>query len=125
MTTADRAGRLEFYRTRVTFDQTMMSWIRTGTSLITFGFTVYKFFQIDLGRTAQVERRFGAREFALLLVLLGLASLVVGIVDHRRSIHLLLAEYPGVRSPMSRIEVIAGCMIVLGLLALVVVIVRV
>lgn len=26
----------------------LMSWIRTATTLITFGFTLYKFFQIEL-----------------------------------------------------------------------------
>jgi uncharacterized membrane protein YidH (DUF202 family) len=25
----------------------MMSWIRTATSLITFGFSIYKFFQLE------------------------------------------------------------------------------
>ena len=121
----DRASKLDFYRTRVAFDQTMMSWIRTGTSLITFGFTVYKFFQIDLGRTAQVEHRFGAREFAVLLVLLGLGSLVAGMVDHRQNIRLLATEYPDVpHHPFSRIEMISSCMIMLGLVALIAVIVR-
>jgi len=32
--------------------RTMMAWIRTATSLITFGFSVYKFFQIELKSAA-------------------------------------------------------------------------
>jgi uncharacterized membrane protein YidH (DUF202 family) len=35
-------------RTRVAYDRTMLAWTRTATSLITFGFTIYKFFQIDI-----------------------------------------------------------------------------
>ena len=35
-------------RTRLLYERTMMSWIRTATTLITFGFTLYKFFQIEL-----------------------------------------------------------------------------
>jgi uncharacterized membrane protein YidH (DUF202 family) len=27
----------------------MMAWIRTATALITFGFTIYKFFQLERG----------------------------------------------------------------------------
>ena len=41
------ATRLAFERTRVAYERTMMAWVRTGTSLITFGFSVYKFFQIE------------------------------------------------------------------------------
>jgi uncharacterized membrane protein YidH (DUF202 family) len=40
--------RLALERTRVAYDRTMMAWIRTATSLITFGFGIYKFFQLEL-----------------------------------------------------------------------------
>ena len=32
-------------RTRLAYERTMMAWVRMGTSLISFGFTIYKFFQ--------------------------------------------------------------------------------
>ncbi len=32
-------------RTRLAHDRTLMAWVRTSTSLISFGFTIYKFFQ--------------------------------------------------------------------------------
>jgi hypothetical protein len=32
-------------RTRLAHDRTLMAWVRTATSLISFGFTIYKFFQ--------------------------------------------------------------------------------
>jgi uncharacterized membrane protein YidH (DUF202 family) len=61
----DRSTELAFERTRVAYERTMMAWIRTATSLITFGFTIYKFFQLEgLGR-AQQGRFIGARGFAL------------------------------------------------------------
>jgi putative membrane protein len=41
----DTATELAFDRTRAAYERTMMAWIRTATSLITFGFTIYKFFQ--------------------------------------------------------------------------------
>jgi len=43
----DDSTRLDFERTRASYEQTLMSWIRTATSLITFGFSIYKFFQIE------------------------------------------------------------------------------
>jgi len=41
----DDSTQLGFERTRASFEQTLMSWIRTATSLITFGFSIYKFFE--------------------------------------------------------------------------------
>ena len=36
---------LSFERTALSYERTLMSWIRTATSLISFGFTIYKFFE--------------------------------------------------------------------------------
>ena len=43
----DTATELAFDRTRAAYERTMMAWIRPATWLITFGFTIYKFFQIE------------------------------------------------------------------------------
>ena len=40
--------RLALERTRGAYERTLMAWVRTGTSLITFGFAVYKFFQLEI-----------------------------------------------------------------------------
>ena len=62
----------------------MMAWIRTATSLITFGFTIYKFFQLEgLGR-AQQGRLMGPRGFAFLLVSIGLISLLLATIETAR-----------------------------------------
>ncbi len=42
---ADDRTRLAVTRTVAALDRTLMAWIRTATSLISFGFTIYKFFQ--------------------------------------------------------------------------------
>jgi len=34
----------------------MMAWIRTGTSLITFGFSVYKFFEFEMKKDLPAVR---------------------------------------------------------------------
>ena len=79
----DVTTRLAFDRTRVAFDRTVMAWIRTATALITFGFSIYKFFQIEVGHKPD-HHPIGPREFALTMVGIGLASLLLGVVDHRQ-----------------------------------------
>ena len=70
----DRSTKLAFERTRVAYERTMMAWIRTATSLITFGFSIYKFFQLEgLGRPQQ-GRLIGPRGFAFMLVSIGLIA---------------------------------------------------
>lgn len=105
----------------------LMAWVRTGTSLITFGFAVYKFFQFDMaGSTARAglikTTMIGPREFGLVLISIGLLSLLVGTVEHRRDLRSLQREYP--RMPFSRTRVIAGLIGILGLLAVVAVVYR-
>ena len=43
--TLDTGTRLAVDCTRLAYERTMMAWVRTGTSMISFGFTIYKFFQ--------------------------------------------------------------------------------
>ncbi len=49
----DASTTLAVDRTRLAYERTLMAWIRTATSLITFGFTIYKFFQIEVAREDQ------------------------------------------------------------------------
>ena len=58
--TLDSSTRLSFERTRLSYDRTMMSWIRTATSLVTFGFAIYKFFQLEMGHGASPNHLIGS-----------------------------------------------------------------
>ena len=90
----DDSTRLDFERTRASYEQTLMSWIRTATSLITFGFSIYKFFQLEAPGAGQQSYLIGPREFAFMLVSIGLASLPLAILEYRQSIRALGAQYP-------------------------------
>ena len=116
------ATRLAFERTRVAYERTMMAWVRTGTSLITFGFAVYKFFQFEMAGKQVGGPLIGARGFGLVLIGIGLLSLLLGTLEHRRDLKALREGYPGM--PPSPSVVIAFLMGALGALALVAVIVR-
>jgi putative membrane protein len=113
------ATRLALDRTRLAHERTLMAWVRTSTSLIAFGFTIYKFFQYlrESQSPAPESRTFGPREFALLMIGMGVAALVVATIEHRRNLHALRTEYG--RVPYSLATVIAMLMSVLGLVGLV------
>src|SRR3954463_10296070 len=55
---------------RLGLEQAIMDWVRTSISLITFGFTLYKFFQIEPGRGEEPHRLVSARGFAIALIAL-------------------------------------------------------
>jgi putative membrane protein len=119
----ERTTKLAVDRTRLAYDRTLLAWIRTAISLITFGFTIYKFFQIELARTApRPERLLGPREFALLMIVIGLASLLLATLDHRKEVKVLSAEYPGEHRPLAR--TLAALVSLLGLVALAAVLFR-
>jgi putative membrane protein len=82
----DRSTELAFERTRVAYERTMMAWIRTATSLITFGFSIYKFFQLKGPGSAQQGHLIGPRGFAFMLVSIGLISLLLATIEHRQNI---------------------------------------
>jgi putative membrane protein len=111
---------LAIERTRVAYERTMMAWVRTGTSLITFGFSVYKFFQLGAPAQAAAQSPIGTRAFALGLLVLGLLSLVLGTVEHARDLRSLRKLHPDL--PRSLSGLVAIVMGSLGLAALVAVI---
>ena len=113
----DTATELAFDRTRAAHERTMMAWIRTATSLITFGFTIYKFFQIEAPAHEQQNRLIGPRGFAFILVSIGLFSLILATPEHRQNIRTLGARYAGNKRSLA---VLVGALIsILGILALV------
>jgi putative membrane protein len=117
----DVSTRLAVERTHVAYERTMLSWIRTATSLITFGFGVYKFFQIE--RSERLQKYFvGPQEFGLVLVAIGLLSLLLATWEFRRNIHTLgLRDSEKLHSPT---VVLAGSISILGVTAFIVMLLR-
>jgi putative membrane protein len=111
------ATRLALDRTRLAYERTLMAWTRTATSLISFGFTIYKFFQY-LREDRQVADAgvLGPRGFALLMIGIGLAALVFATVEHRRSMKALRASYGPVSHSIA--AVVAGLIALLGVAGL-------
>ena len=116
--------RLAIERTRLAHERTLMAWVRTATSLISFGFTVYKFFQyLRESQGAPTSGAIGPREFGGLMIGIGITALILATIGHRRSMRALRAEY-GAVIPYSLSTVIAGLIGVLGVVLLVAVLLR-
>ena len=113
----DSGTRLAVERTRLAYERTLMAWVRTAASLISFGFTIYKFFDLELHRTAPADRSISARGFAAILVVTGVVSLALAAMEHRRNMDSLRSEY-GVAVPVSHAGVFAFFIAGLGILAL-------
>lgn len=102
-------------RTRLAYERTLMAWVRTAISLISFGFTIYKFFQIEA--VGKRDRMISATEFSVLMIVFGLVSLLMATLEHRRDLNALRAEYPDI--PRSLARVLAALISILGILALI------
>ena len=66
-------------RTWMAHERTLMAWVRTATTMIGFGFTVYKFFE---GRPPNPHALLTSRDFAILMIGFGLIALVLATVQH-------------------------------------------
>jgi putative membrane protein len=93
----------------------MMAWVRTATSLISFGFTIYKFFQIEISKGEQAKHLIGPREFAMMMIGIGLVSLVMATIQHRHDRNVMRAMNPEV--PRSMAALLAGLIALLGIVA--------
>ena len=112
----DASTRLSVERTCLSHERTLMSWVRTATSLITFGFSIYKFFAFEAGRQLpQGAHLLTPRGFAMIMIGTGLIALAVSAMEHRQSMARMRAEFGAKTRSVSLI--VAAVVSVLGLLA--------
>jgi putative membrane protein len=123
-TEVDNATRLAVDRTRLAYERTMMAWLRTATSLISFGFTIQKFFQIENKGAPQFQGVLGAGNFGRLMVLAGLVVLILSSLDHRREMAVLKKQYPAIPIKRSMATWLSAVIGALGILAMISVMIR-
>ncbi len=111
----DTATRLAADRTWLASERTLMAWVRTATSLISFGFTIYTIFESGAGHNLRANR-LSPRAFGMIMIGTGLAALLLGAIDHRRSSRQLHEQFGVVHR--STAIIVAAIVSVLGLLAL-------
>ena len=101
------SNRLALDRTRLAYERTLMAWVRTATSLISFGFTIFKFFQfLQEDRPEISESAISPRGFALLMIAIGLTALLLATLEHRRHMNALRRSYGPL--PLSLAAVVAA-----------------
>ena len=114
----DTGTRLAVDRTRLAYERTMMAWVRTATSLISFGFTIHKFFEYRVQQGAvPPDRILGPAAFGGIMIATGLAALIIASIDHRRNLNALRAAYGPM--PHSAAAAIGVLITALGGLALI------
>jgi putative membrane protein len=118
------SDKLAFERTRLAHERTMMAWTRTSIALITFGFVMYKLFEVvplaSGGKSG--EHVVSPRAFALALASLGNLALLLAAIQHRLSLQSMRAL--GLHAPHSGAAILAGLLSLLGIAVLLVVILR-
>src|SRR3954468_6729041 len=92
-TPLDTGTRLAADRTWLASERTLMAWVRTATSLISFGFTIYKFFEFEAGRGLRPNRLLSPRAFGMIMIGTGLVALLLGLIDQRQSSKMLQKEF--------------------------------
>ena len=72
-------------RTRLSIERTMMSWVRTATALIGFGFTIEEFFDRiqQMPGVAPAHFADAPRYLGLSLILCGVAALIIAIWQYQ------------------------------------------
>jgi putative membrane protein len=109
-------------RTRLAHERTMMAWIRTSASMISFGFGIYKFFDYFKGDHPVTQGIVTPRRFAIFLIATGLIVLAGAAFQNWGELSRL--RRAGARVPRSLAGGIAVLMSIIGALALITTILR-
>lgn len=97
----------------------MMAWIRTGVSLISFGFSIYKVFRIqELGLQGAFKEAFvGPRVLGAAMILTGLSVVAIAGAQHIRELTALRGA--DTKTPPSLAVVVGALVTRLGFMALI------
>jgi putative membrane protein len=111
--------KLALERTFLAHERTLMAWIRTAASLITFGFTLFKFVEyLNEREPDRIQQHvLGARTYGMVLIVVGVVTLALATLQHRQVTKRLRAQYP--EAPFSLALLLAALISGLGILALI------
>ena len=112
----DTGTRLAYKRTYLAHERTLMAWIRTALSLISFGFTIAKFFEFLNQKKGEVAPVLGAQTVGTLMILIGIVGLALATVQQTRELIALRAQCPDLPRPVSWL--IAVVLTLIGIVAL-------
>lgn len=112
----DASTDLAVDRTRRSYERTLLSWVRTATALITFGFSVQQFFRLARAGMPPSGGLIGPHAFGLSMITIGLVALILATLQHRWDMAALQARYPAKEPYRSNATILAGLVGLLGVL---------
>jgi putative membrane protein len=94
----DEKTTLSLQRTALSYERTLQAWIRTAMSMISFGFTLYKFFE-EVSEKANAEGRIlTPRLVGMIMIAFGFLGLLVAHIQHNIGYKKLKRDYPKFRN---------------------------
>ena len=100
---SDKRTDLSFERTAMSYERTLMAWIRTATSMISFGFTIYKFFEEMASESNSPSKIFTPRVVGMTMILFGFIALLFAHIQHSIAVKKLRNDYPAIQRSISSI----------------------
>jgi putative membrane protein len=107
--------RLAAQRNRLALERTMMAWVRTATSLIAFGFTLYHAFRYLSTNERLREPMLSPQIFGITMIGIGLIALMLAWIQHVQELKALRAEFGPMRPSIA--AVLAALVAALGVIA--------
>jgi putative membrane protein len=100
-------------RTVLAAERTLMAWIRTSLSMISFGFAIYKFLHgLEEAATIRLRHTNDPRDLGLILTALGTGSLIAGVIEYVQTLRRIQAGVHRLGSAFY----ISGVVVILGML---------
>jgi putative membrane protein len=113
----DIATRLAFENTYLAHENTRMSWVRTALGMISFGFTIAKFFDLMREKQGTHATLLDPATVGVLMIVIGLVALALSGVQQTRAVKALREQCPSL--PAVSVAGTTGTLIwLLGILAL-------
>jgi putative membrane protein len=101
-------------RTALAYERTLMAWIRTAVSLISFGFTIYKFLGEMDEKDGSPGRILSARVVGMIMIAFGFTGLLLAQIQHHLAIKKLRRSSPSLQRSIS--SLLSILILVFGLL---------
>ena len=119
---AEKRTMLGLERTFLAFERSLMAWLRTSLAMISFGFTLAKFFEyLEEQRGGPVVGHFGrtwaSDTVGLAMITIGTVALVLAVIQHKRRVDAL--RVLGLLPQWNLALTVAALVAVLGVLAFV------
>jgi putative membrane protein len=113
----DTATRLAYENAYLAHENTRMSWVRTALGMISFGFTIAKFFELVREKQGAHATLLDPPTVGILMIIIGLVALALSSVQQGRAVKALRQQCPSLPK-YSVAGTTAAAIWVLGILAL-------